>query len=51
VLAFVLGFFIVKRMLKPIDQIRNNMRETGRGNPYQPIEVPAGSEFSELTTT
>jgi signal transduction histidine kinase len=51
VLAFVLGFFIVKRMLKPIDQIRNNMRETGRGNPYQPIEVPAGSEFSELTTS
>lgn len=50
-LAFVLGFFTVKRMLRPIDLIKNNMRETGRGNPYQPIEVSAGSEFSELTAS
>jgi signal transduction histidine kinase len=48
-MVFVLGFFLVKRLLRPIDAIKQTIQGVNSSNPYKNIELPPGSEFGELT--
>ena len=51
ILVFVVGFFLLKRMLQPIDIITKTVQQLNNRSPYKNINVPSGSEFRELTSS
>ncbi len=51
ILVFVVGFFLLKRMLRPIDAITATVQRINSKNPYRKMEIPRNSEFGELTAS
>jgi signal transduction histidine kinase len=51
VLAFIVGFLLIRRLLRPIRAIEETVRRIDDQKPYRAIEVPPGSEFGKLAAT
>jgi signal transduction histidine kinase len=51
ILVFVVGYFLLKRMLRPIDTIKAAVQRINRNNAYKNTDVQPGSELEELSAS
>ena len=51
ILVFIVGYFLLKRMLRPIDTIKATVQRINSNNPARNRNVPPGSELEELSAS
>jgi signal transduction histidine kinase len=50
-LVFVVGYFLLKRMLRPIDTIKAAVQRINRNNSFKNTDLQPGSELEELSAS